>query len=517
MSGQVDSLTAARLRVRAAYDPQLVLEAGQRLAPLLADHLRRVQNSETVVLPWVDPRQNVDDARLQTPFPVASSAPQPGAVPVFPHPAEVAEHFARFAQTILDHGINLHDPRYIGHQVPPPIPLSGLFDAIGAVTNQPMAVYEMGPWATAAEQVMMNELARYIGWEGRDYGAILTHGASIANLTALLVARNVVLGESWEAGVSHEGPAPVIVVQAEAHYCMARAAGVLGLGTHNVIKVPLDDRRRMDPAQLDPLLARLRQERRPIVAVVASACSTPIGAFDQLDPIADICERHGVWLHVDAAHGGAALLSPTHRHLLAGLERADSLTWDAHKMLFVPALCAFLFYKQKHHSYEAFKQNAPYLFDPADPGLADYDGGLRTLECTKRAAALGLWGVWSLFGPQLFTDLVDVTFATARQLYEKLEAASDFEALHEPQCNIVAFRHVPEALQGVSLECLSDFQRQLRRTVIESGEFYLVPTTHNGAAALRCTVMNPLTTAEHLDQLLDALRKHGQVILQRKR
>lgn len=503
-----NSLDAAHARIRVAYDPQLMRHAGARLAELLSEHLQRVQNSESVVLPWINPWENLNSARPRPPFPVEAAISSGKSVSV----EEIAGHFGRLVETILEHGINLHDPRYVGHQVPPPIPLSGLFDAVGSVTNQPMAVYEMGPWATAAEQAMIAELAVYIGWQNRDYGAILTHGASIANLTALLVARNVALGESWEAGLTHGQPAPVIVVQAEAHYCVARAAGILGLGTQNVIKAPLDGRRRMDPAQLDRLLAALRHDRRPIVAVVASACSTPIGAFDPLNEIADVCERHGVWLHVDAAHGGAALLSPTHRHLLRGLDRADSLTWDAHKMMFVPALCAFLFYKNKRHSYEAFMQSAPYLFDPADPGLADFDGGLRTLECTKRAAALGLWGVWSLFGPQLFSDLVDVTFATAREFHQKLLAEPDFQTLHEPQCNIVAFRHVPESLRNATPEQIGDFQKQLRRIVIESGEYYLVPTSHEGVAALRCTFMNPLTDSGHLDGLLETLRRQGRNI-----
>ena len=121
-------------------------------------------------------------------------------------------------------------------------------------------------------------------------------------------------------------------------------------------------------------------------------------------------------------------------------------------MLFVPALCAFVFYRDKRHGFEAFRQDAPYLFDPAAPGLADYDSGIRTVECTKRAATFGLWGVWSLFGRQLFTDMVDVTFDLGRTFYEKLAAADDFVPLHEPQCNIVVFRHVPDELRDAPSE-----------------------------------------------------------------
>jgi L-2,4-diaminobutyrate decarboxylase len=270
----------------------------------------------------------------------------------------------------------------------------------------------------------------------------------------------------------------------------------------------------MDPQQLDEVLSTQRRQNHQVVAVVACACSTPIGAFDPLEAIADVCAHHGVWLHVDAAHGGSACMSARHQGLLAGWERVDSLVWDAHKMLFMPALCAFVFFRDKAHQFEAFRQEAPYLFDPAAPGLAQFDGGLRTVECTKRAAAFGLWGVWSLYGKQLFADLVDVTFGMGKMLYEKLLDAPDFQPLHEPQCNIVVFRFLPDELVGADQHAVGQFQLALRRRVIESGEFYIVSTKLDGIGALRVTIINPLTTADHLDQLLDSLRRHGRAILQ---
>ena len=193
-------------------------------------------------------------------------------------------------------------------------------------------------------------------------------------------------------------------------------------------------------------------------------------------------------------------MSRTHRHLVDGLDRADSVIWDAHKMLFVPGLCAFVFYRDKSHKFETFRQEAPYLFDPAAPGLAEFDSGLRTLECTKRAAAFGLWGVWSLFGEQLFADLVDVTFDLGKTLHAKLLAAPDFTPLHEPQCNIVVFRYTPEYSRSFSPERLGRFQFELRRHLIESGKFYIVSTNIDRIGALRVTIINPLTTPDHLDQ-----------------
>jgi L-2,4-diaminobutyrate decarboxylase len=496
-------ISEARQRIASAYDPELLRGAGHRLIDQLAAHFRDVQAGRGVVLPWRDPAANVAEAASWLDRGLPANAERD----------RVLQHFSELVALMLRRGHNLHDPRYIGHQVPASVPLAGLFDAVGSVTNQPMAIYDMGPWATAAEWCLVDRLGQLIGWQPDEFAGLITHGGSLANLTALLAARNVSLEDSWEQGLAGSQLSPVLVVHADTHYSVGRSAGVLGLGTAQVLRVGLDARRRMDPDRLEDMLRELRQQNRPVVAVVACACSTPIGAFDPLRDIADVCRRYGVWLHVDAAHGGSACVSPRYRHLVAGLDQADSVVWDAHKMLFMPALCAFVFFRDKAHRFEAFRQEAPYLFDPTAPGLAEFDSGLRTVECTKRAAAFGLWGVWAMYGQQLFADLVDVTFSLGHRFYEQLLAAPDFEPVHEPQCNIVVFRYVPAALADAPREQLGRFQLELRRRVIESGEFYIVSTKIDGIGAMRTTIINPLTTPEHLDQLLDAIRRHGQILL----
>jgi L-2,4-diaminobutyrate decarboxylase len=508
MTTDFESLHEARRRIRAAYDPGLLQSAGHRLADLLGEHLAKIEGCKDAVLNWEDPQRNIDEAHRVLDGDVGNPKSE------IRTPQLSTAQFGELVQMMLSRGHNLHDPRYIGHQVPASIPIAGLFDAVGSVTNQVMAIYEMGPWASAVEEAMVEKLGAQIGWKRGEFSGVITHGGSLANTTALLTARNVSLGDSWEQGIGSDSPRPVLVAHGETHYCIARSAGILGLGTNNVIRAELDAGRRIDPNKLDATLKSLRKENRPIMAVSACACATPIGAFDPLEDIADVCQRHEVWLHVDAAHGGAACFSRRYRHLVSGLERADSLIWDAHKMLFVPALCAFVFYKNKEHRFEAFRQDAPYLFDPSAPGLAEFDSGLKTIECTKRAAAFGLWGVWSLFGPQLFADMVDVTFDMGWQFYEKLSEAEDFQPLHEPECNIVVFRYLPEKLRDAPAEQVGAFQLDLRREIIQSGEFYIVPTAKDGVGALRVTIINPLTTPEHLDRLMDTLRTMGQRLLQ---
>jgi L-2,4-diaminobutyrate decarboxylase len=497
MSGKTHSestmstMDAARLRINAAYDPELFHRLALQLGHQLADHLRMVESGRGPVLNWRDPSENL-----------AAAARSLETGPL----NDLEAGFRDLIERALSRGQNLHHPRYVGHQVPASVPVAGLFDALAAITNQVMAVYEMGPWATAVEGALIEAWGSRIGLSA-GFSGLITHGGSLANLTALLTARNVSLKDSWKHGLATGQPAPVLLAQADTHYSVARSAGILGLGTSQIIKIPLDSRRRMAPERLEETIRQLRDKGIPIVAVIACACATPTGAFDPLEDVAEICRRHDVWMHVDAAHGAAVAFSQTHRHLIAGLEQADSFIGDAHKTLFVPALCAFVFYRNGKHRFETFRQDAPYLFDPSAPDLAEIDSGIVTLECTKRAAAYGLWGLWSLFGPQLFGDLIDVTFAMTRRFYEMLVQAEDFVPLHEPQCNIQVFRYVPGGSGALTPRQLGELNAAIRRKIIQSGEFYLVQTTIEGQPALRVTVMNPLTEEGHLDELLKAIRR----------
>jgi L-2,4-diaminobutyrate decarboxylase len=501
-------LSAARARIATAYSPKAFEAVAGDLAAMLTKQLQAVESRSTKVLNWSQPDKLIACARQSLESPkvdVADAAT-----------SQIATNAAALARDTLARGQNMHHPHYVGHQVPAPVPLAALFDMVGSVTNQVMAIYEMGPWATAVEHAVVAAVGERLGFSPKSFSGLVTSGGTLANLTGLLAARNVVLGSSWKSGVSHRGPAPVIVAHADAHYSVTRSAGIMGLGTNQIVSAALDDRRRMDPNRLDDTLSDLRSRGVPIVAVCGTACATPIGAFDPIPEIVEVCRRHDVWLHIDAAHGGALAFSAKHRHLVAGIEQADTVVCDAHKMMFMPALCALLFYRDPAHRRAPFHQEAPYLFDPLVPELAEYDSGVANLECTKRAAAFGVWGVWSLLGPQIFADMVDVTIDTARRFYEFLKETDDFETLHEPQCNIVAFRYLPAALAQGPAQQVDQFQLRLRRRVVESGEFYLVQSRIDGRSVLRTTIMNPLTTPDDMRDLIGCLRRQGAELLAEK-
>ena len=524
-----------------AYDAKLTQQCGRVLVDALAEHLARVQRGQGPVQRWRDPEENISEARRWLEEAEFSESPK------------LVSKFQELVKLSLQRGQNLNHPRCVGHQVPAPLPLVGLFDAVTTMTNQVQGVYEMGPWGIAAERAVIAAIGKQIGYQEDEFGGLVTSGGSLGNLTALLAARNEACPWIWDEGNrpceaselslrsdSHSATPdsgrhlsasefssstarnvnrsqmPVLIVQSDAHYCIDRAAGVMGIGQSQVLRVPLDVHRRMDVAALDQMLAELTVQQVPIIAVVAVACTTAVGAFDPLDAVADVCGRHQVWLHVDAAHGGAVCLSGEHRHLVKGLERADSVVFDAHKMMFVPAVCALVFYRNKKNRYRAFEQKAPYLFDPSAPDMSEYDNGVVTFECTKRSAALGLWGALSLFGFELFEQLVDRVFLVARRLFELLEAACNFEVLEAPQANIVVFRYVPEGVRGESTFSeeegklkVSQLQLRLRRAMLESGFGYLTQTSLHDDIYLRCTIMNPLTDESHLSELIAELQRIG--------
>jgi L-2,4-diaminobutyrate decarboxylase len=481
-----DSLRNAQQRIAAAYDPARFAADGKVAVGEIAQYLARSQRCEGRVLNWEMPAAN-----LQAAANMLDDCKDPGAL----------------LHAALARGQTIQDPRFIGHQVAAPVPLAALFEAASSIANQGMTVYEMGPWSTAVERVMLDRLGRQLGL-AESFGGVLTSGGSLANLTALLTARNAVNPDAWKNGAG--GGTDVILSSPESHYSVERAAGILGIGANACMRVGATPDGKIDPQQLRKQIVQLRETGRRVIAVVASACTTRTGVFDPLQDIAAVCAETGVWLHVDAAHGGAAAFSPRYAHYLDGIDQADSVVWDAHKMMFIPALSTYLFYKRKNDQYRTLNQEAPYLFDSNAERVEAYNTGLGTIECTKRAAALSLWGVWAVYGPQFFTDLVEVTFGMARRIATLIREADDLELLHEPEANIILFRYVPAALRHAGARELGAFQQEMRKKLVESGEGYIVPAMDGGTEALRMAVMNPLTREEHFQMLLDTLRRFGK-------
>ncbi len=474
---------SAHKRLRSAFDPARFRDGGHELVERLADYLedalgRRIPS----VLPWSEPETQLD----RTP----SFGEEPSA--------EVKE----VADDLLRRAFHLHDPRTMGHQDGLPVPAASLAGLLISLLNNDPSVYETAPAVVPIEVRILRWLADEIG-HPQDGGGVLTSGGSLGNLTALLAARQAKAGfDVWHHG-QREGDELCVLVSQQAHYCVTRAVRMMGWGDGGIVKVAVDRDYRLDPTDLPAALERARAAGRRPIGVVASACTTATGSFDPLPAIADFCEAHDLWLHVDGAHGASAALSPRYRKRVEGIGRADSVVWDCHKLMMMPALLTAVLFKDRRASYENFRQEATYLFEER-PDEEWYNPGNRTIECTRPGMAVLLYTGLRVHGVGLYRDYVTRCFDLGRLLAEKVRAAPDFELALEPEANIVCFRHEPRGADD-----LDALQARVRRDVVGDGLYYLTQAELDGGLYLRCTLQNPFTTEEDLEGLLNAIRERA--------
>ena len=395
------------------------------------------------------------------------------------------EALAEFIRRYLDLTVRLHHPGSLAHQVAVPHPAAALAMLVEGVTNNPMAIYEMGPAAASIEAFLVDWLISKVGWAG-GAGGVFTHGGSLANLTALVAARSRFDGATWTKGCSGD---LALLASADCHYSVARAAGILGIGEANVYALAVDPPGGMIPAEIGGVIERARADGKRPFALVANACSTATGVFDPLREIAGICRNHGLWLHIDGAHGASALLSPRHRWRLDGVELADSLIWDAHKLLCTPGPCTAVLMRDATSLDTAFHQDASYLFhSKQQPG---FDFIHRTVECTKAALGLRLFAVLAALGENGIADYIDRQFDLTHQAYELLRGIQGLECPAEPQSNILCFR-----VAGGDED-----QLRVRDKLLAEGDFHLSTAVVGRYRCLRVVITNPATTLDDMRRM----------------
>jgi len=456
-----------------AYDPELFRKQGHDLIDRMADLLEKAHSGELPAIRYQDPAQSWDY------WTEAQKTSQ--------HPVDLLEYALR-------EGVQLHSPRYMGHQISPPVPITALAGLVNDFMNNGMGVYEMGVVGVTLERLVCQIVGRHLGFTNAADG-VLTSGGTLANLTALLTARSVKAPDPvWTEG--HKRPLALLVSE-QAHYCVDRAVRIMGWGEEGIIRVPCDEQYRMRTEMLEPFLAKAKASGREVIAVVGSACSTATGAFDDLEAIADFCEQHDLWLHVDGAHGAATTFSDSYRHLVKGIERADSVAMDFHKMLLTPAIATALIYKEGNDAYKTFAQRADYLWEESEEPEW-YNLAKRTFECTKAMYSLKWYSLYQTYGPELLDQYVSRVIDITHALAKRIEKHEHFELATQPQCNIICFRYADNR----PLEDLNQLNRTIRRQLLENGRFYIVQTQLDGTVYLRCTLSNPFTDEEHLDGLL---------------
>ncbi|NRB52221.1 MAG: aminotransferase class V-fold PLP-dependent enzyme [Saprospiraceae bacterium] len=466
--------------LQAAYDPEAFRSMGYQLIDELADYLAKCQAGaeEIPANPWIKP----EEARERW----SAAVDQAGSVSSL-----------QILVDTLKEGVHLHHPKYMGHQISPPIPITALAGLVSDWMNNGMGVYEMGVPGSTMEHLAVKKVSQYMGFSDAADGFI-TSGGTLANTTALLAARSIKAQQNvWTDG--HDQPLALMVSEA-AHYCVDRAAKIMGWGEKGIIKVPVNDRYQMKTDQLQRLYQEASDAGVQVIAVVGSACSTATGSFDDLRAIAKFCQQHDLWFHVDGAHGAALAFSGKYKDRVKGIELADSVAMDFHKMLLTPSITTALIFKDGKHSYQTFSQRADYLFEQADPEWFNF--AKRTFECTKLMLGLKAFITLSQYGVKLWDEAVTAVVDLSQAFAQMIKDHPAFELAVEPECNIVCFRYQQE---GISKKEQNQLNDRLRQSILEDGEFYIVKTWLGEELWLRTTLANPLSTTTELKGLLDKI------------
>lgn len=379
-------------------------------------------------------------------------------------------------------------PRFFGY-----IPGNGtwpgaLADFIVSACNLDASTWREAAGLSRIEQVVVDWMKEWMGYPSEAEG-ILVSGGSAANMTALAVARHL-------ADV-HDG---IVYLSDQAHSSLARAARVLGFGSDRIRVLPTDGSFRMRPDLLARAVeADVRRGLRPLAAI-AAAGSTNTGAVDPFDELADVCEQHDLWFHVDAAYGGFAILTERGRQMMGGIERADSITVDPHKWLYQPFECGGLLVRHPGALADTFRITPPYLEDGHGAGAADFSN--MGMQLSRSSRALKVWMSVSHLGLDAFRDAIDESMSLARHAQSRIQDDGRFELLSPAHLSVVCFRRVAPGLDDAGLE---ELNAGLVAELAASGLGLVSSTRLGGTYAIRMCVFNHSTTRHDVDAVLDWL------------
>ena len=401
------------------------------------------------------------------------------ATPLPDSPGDPASALADAAQ-VLDASVSSSRPLFTAY-----VGSTGL--EAGVLAGALMVAYDVNLASSAGAAELLEEqalrwMAEFIGYPLGQ--GVFTSGGMTSNLTALLAAREQALPGARDQG--SPGGAAAVYCSDEAHHSVVRAVEVMGLGRDAVRRIGQDARRRMRPDELAEALERDRRDGITPVAVVATGGTTLTGAVDPLDAIAGVCAEHQVWMHVDGAYGVPAASVPSMAGVFAGLDRADSVTVDAHKWMGLQKSCGLVLLRREGELARAFAHDERYMLH-ADTAANPVDN---TLEYSRPVRSLKLWLALRTYGAGNLRAWIERTITHARDFTAALEAHPDYEVLHEPMLSVVCFRHVA---RGGELDA---HNVRLAAALQEDGRVYLAPAMVDERACLRVCFVNFRTQRE---------------------
>ncbi len=427
---------------------------------------------------------------------------------------EPAPTTPRTAAAVLDevrarvapYGYNAYHPGSFSYFTPPPLPMSVVGELLSQVFHQGVDVFHSGPVGALVEEEVTRWLADLVG-AGPDAWGVLTSGGVMANIMAMTVARDRHLarltgsprlprGELLDRGR--------VYVSDQAHFSIARALDILGFPPDALVVIEPDERYRLQAA---PVASRLEQDKAAglVPFCIAAVCGTTnTGSVDDIPALAELAAREGLWLHVDAAYGGAVRISPRDATRVPGLELADSVTVDPHKWLFQAYDIGGLVVRRREDLHLTFRRSPEY-YRSAVPEHEPLNWLEYSMEGTRRLRALKLWTSWKHVGSEGFARLVEHDNDVAAFLAAEISRSDDFEAaVAEPDLSIVCFRHLVPGMSDADLDVHQD---RLQRALEVSGEAWVSTTRLRGRTYLRAGVIDWATTEKAALELLESLRR----------
>lgn len=454
-------------------------------------------------------------------------------------PVAVDDYFEGHVEQLVQHSINVHSPRCLGHMTGVLPSFVRRLSGLVAVLNQNMVKCESSRAFTVMERSTLAMLHRAVYRQPAEFYdrhaqradsalGVMASGGTAANIMALWCARNHCLGaldgftgvrrEGLVNSLAPHGARDAVVLASElAHYSIAKAVCVLGLGERHLLPIPVDEQGRMRIDQLRRVADDCVERRRRIVAIVGVAGTTDCGSIDPLEQIADVAQQHGVHFHLDAAWAAPLVFSRKYRGLLAGIERADSITVDGHKQLHLPLGTSVLLLREPRLARQHVSHEAEYMLR-AD----SFDQGRFTLEGSRAGSVVYLNAALHLIGQEGFDYLAQTNLERARELAEMIAASHDFELLCNPSTNIVLYRYVPQAWRsapaatnGAEAAAINGFNERIQHIQFSRGATFVSRTRvrhlqrcrQKPIVALRAVINNPLTTSDDLRAVLDDQRE----------
>jgi L-2,4-diaminobutyrate decarboxylase len=416
----------------------------------------------------------------------------------------------------IKHATAFHLPQYIAHLNCPVVIPALAAEVIISAINSSQDTYDQSAGGTFIERRLIDWTGEQLGYSSQCDG-VFTGGGSQSNLMGLLLARDYYALTYLNHNIKLDGhPANAnrfrIFVSEKAHFSNQKNASLMGLGEQAIVKVATDERFRMDAAKLQQaILEEIEQGNIPI-AIVATAGTTDFGNIDPLQDITRIAKQFNLWVHVDAAYGCGLLLSEKYRHLLNGIELADSVTIDYHKSFFQPISSSAFLVKNKLH-LNIIKHHADYL----NPKEQDYEAlpaqiNKSITQSTRRFDALKLWFTLRRMGKQKLGRYTDRIIDTTEQAACLIEESGQFELLSHSDLGVLVFRYLPQQAGDIDT-CAMNLH--IKQTMFFNGEVLVASTKVNGQFYLKFTILNPLTTIQHIQNILTIIQKHGKDYEQR--